>query len=336
MSIWSVRLFFIFLSIFTGHYLSSLIFPGNSRAALAGAFLGLAGIVALIVLERSVRRVSTRDLSAAVFGLFFGLIMTWVLLKCIKLIPMPATAYLSMQLVLMIILCYLGVVVAIQGKDEFSVIIPYVQFKRQDMREETIILDTSVIIDGRIADIGKTGFLEGRFIVPRFVLKELHQIADSADPLRRNRGRRGLDMLNKIKNNSASGIKIEDEDFAEIKDVDAKIVKLAKLMNAKILTNDYNLNKVAQLEGVHILNVNELANALKTVVLPGEIMQVKIVKEGKEKSQGIGYLEDGTMVVVDHARHLIGKAANVTITSALQTSAGRMIFARLDGGEATG
>jgi len=221
-------------------------------------------------------------------------------------------------------------VIAMRGKDEFNLIIPYVKFVRQDEREDIVLLDTSVIIDGRIADILDTKFVEGRIVIPRFVLRELQQIADSQDALKRNRGRRGLDILNKLQKNSKLNVKIQEEDFPEIKDVDAKLVKMAQLFGAKVVTNDFNLNKIAELQGVTVLNINELANALRPVVLPGETMEVRISKEGKEYNQGVGYLDDGTMVVVDNTRHLIGQVAKVVVTSVLQTSAGRMIFAKLE------
>jgi uncharacterized protein YacL len=193
-----------------------------------------------------------------------------------------------------------------------------------------MLLDTSVIIDGRIADIIQTRFIEGRLVIPRFVLRELQQIADSQDALKRNRGRRGLDILNKIQKTSSLDVRIHEDDFPEVKDVDAKLVKLAKLMGAKVFTNDFNLNKIAELEGVTVLNINELAGALRPVVLPGEAMDIRITKEGKEHSQGVAYLDDGTMIVVDSAKHLIGQVVTVVVTSVLQTSAGRMIFARLE------
>jgi uncharacterized protein YacL len=217
-----------------------------------------------------------------------------------------------------------------RGKDEFNLIVPYVKFVRQDKKEDIVLLDTSVIIDGRIADIFQTKFVEGRLVIPRFVLKELQQIADSQDSLKRNRGRRGLDILNKIQKDAALDVKIQEEDFPETKEVDAKLVKLAKLLGAKIFTNDFNLNKIAELQGISVLNINELANALRPVMLPGESMDIKISKEGKEYNQGIAYLDDGTMVVVDNSKHMIGQVARVVVTSVLQTSAGRMIFARLE------
>jgi uncharacterized protein YacL len=221
-------------------------------------------------------------------------------------------------------------VIAMRGKDEFNLIIPYVKFVRQDKKEDVILLDTSVIIDGRIADIFQTNFVEGRIVIPRFVLKELQQIADSQDSLKRTRGRRGLDILNKIQKTPAFDVRIQEEDFPEIKEVDAKLVKLAKVLGAKVFTNDFNLNKIAELQGVTVLNINELANALRPIVLPGETMEVRINKEGKEYNQGVAYLDDGTMVVVDNSRHLIGQTVKVIVTSVLQTSAGRMIFAKLE------
>ncbi len=190
------------------------------------------------------------------------------------------------------------------------------------------ILDTSVIIDGRVADICETGFLDGTLVVPQFVLKELQLVADSADSLKRNRGRRGLDILQKMQKMSGLDVMISDLDFPEVREVDLKLIELARALEGKIVTNDFNLNKVAQLRGVAVLNINELANSLKPVVLPGEIMKVFILKEGKEYNQGVAYLDDGTMVVVDNARKLIGKTIDVVVTSVLQTTAGKMIFGR--------
>src|SRR6478672_4581730 len=190
------------------------------------------------------------------------------------------------------------------------------------------ILDTSVIIDGRVADICETGFLDGTLVVPQFVLKELQLVADSADSLKRNRGRRGLDILQKIQKMVGLDVMISDIDFPEVREVDLKLIELARTLQGKIVTNDFNLNKVAQLRGVAVLNINELANSLKPVVLPGEIMKVFILKEGKEYNQGVAYLDDGTMVVVDNARKLIGRTIDVVVTSVLQTTAGKMIFGR--------
>ena len=204
------------------------------------------------------------------------------------------------------------------------------RLSRQDQIESVIVIDTSAIIDGRIVDICKSKFMEGKIVVPRFVLKELQQIADSADPIKRQRGRRGLEVLNTIQKEMGIPVTISEEDFPE-REVDAKLVKLAKFLEAKIFTVDFNLNRVAAIQGVKVLNINELANALKPVVFPGEVMEIKLLKEGKEYNQAIGYLDDGTMVVVEDARKLIGQTVKAVVTSVLQTQAGRMIFTKVQG-----
>ncbi|MDO8730335.1 MAG: hypothetical protein Q7J69_04035, partial [Candidatus Omnitrophota bacterium] len=273
----------------------------------------------------------TRGLSAAVFGLLFGLVMARLILSTLDLVPVGPELGVPIRSALVVIFSYFGMAIALRGRDEFNIIIPYVKFTRQDQREEMVILDTSVVIDGRIADICQTRFIEGRFIVPRFVLKELQQIADSQDPIKRNRGRRGLDVLARIQKIPHVDVVITDEDFADTREVDAKLVRLAKLLGGRLLTNDFNLNKVAELQGVQVLNINELANALKPVVLPGELMEARVIKEGKEYNQGVAYLDDGTMVVVEQGRHLIGQTVKVMVTSVLQTAAGRMVFAKPEG-----
>ena len=333
-TIWYIRIFFIIVSTVVGYYMGALLrdfLPYHSEIFGLGA--GMGGALGIIFLEIGMRRASIRNLSAAVFGLVFGFFMAWLITNVLRLIPMDPRVFMSLQMALILIFCYLGMVIAMRGKDEFNLIVPYVKFTRQDKSDDILILDTSVIIDGRIADICTTKFLEGRFVVPRFILKELQQIADSQDSLKRNRGRRGLDILHKIQKDSHIEVTIHEEDFPEIKDVDAKLVKLAKLLSGKVLTNDFNLNKIASIQGVDVLNINELAGALRPVVLPGEELEVRITKEGKEYNQGVAYLDDGTMVVVDNTRHLIGQSIKVGVTSVLQTSAGRMIFARLEDGQ---
>jgi uncharacterized protein YacL len=325
-----LRLFFVFLAIVVGYYVGALMGDFSMTWAVAGTACGLVGSIIIVLLEMAMRRFSMRNLSAAVFGLIFGFFMAWILTSVLKIIPMDIKLFSSLQIVIILIFSYLGMVIAMRGKDEFNLIVPYVKFVRQDEKDEIIILDTSVIIDGRIADILHTHFIEGRLVIPRFVLRELQQIADSQDALKRNRGRRGLDILNKIQKSTDADVLIHEEDFPEIRDVDAKLVKLAKLLGGKIFTNDFNLNKIADLQGVLVLNINELSNALKPIVLPGEPMDVRISKEGKESSQGVAYLDDGTMVVVDNSRNLIGQVVKVVVTSVLQTSAGRMIFAKLE------
>ena len=333
MTIMFLRLFFIFLASVVGYYIGMLLGDFNGVWGIGGVVAGFLGSAVIILVEMGMRRFSIRNLSAAVFGLLFGFFMAWVLTGVIKLVPMSIQMFSSIQIILILIFCYLGMIIAMRGKDEFNLIIPYVKFVRQDRNDDIILVDTSVIIDGRIADIFKTHFVEGRIVIPRFVLKELQQIADSQDALRRNRGRRGLDVLNNIQKNTSLDVKIQEDDFPEIKEVDAKLVKLAILLGAKILTNDFNLNKVAEIQKITVLNINELANSLRPVVLPGEPMDVRVSKEGKEYSQGVAYLDDGTMVVIDNSKHLIGQAVKVIVTSVLQTSAGRMIFAKLEDGD---
>ena len=331
MTITAIRLFFVFLSTTVGYYIGSLMGALDVKYAIAGAAIGFFGSLLVILLEVRSKKLSTRNLSTAVFGLIFGFFMAWILTLVIKLIPMEERIYSSLNIIFILVFCYLGMVIAMREKDEFNLIIPYVRFSRQEQSDEIIVLDTSVIIDGRIIDIANTHFIEGRFLVPRFVLRELQQIADSQDALKRNRGRRGLDVLNRLQKDTNITVRIHEEDFADIKDVDAKIVKLAKLLNGKVFTNDFNLNKIAELQGVKVLNINELANTLKPVVLPGEDMTVKVTREGKEYNQGVAYLDDGTMVVVENGRRMIGQTIQVVVTSVLQTSAGRMIFAQKAG-----
>jgi uncharacterized protein YacL len=324
-----VRILFLILCAAIGYQIGYPFIGGGTRTDIIGATIGVALAVIIIGLELQLRKISVKDISSAVFGLIFGLIVAKLITGALLLVPASDKFVSSIRLIITLIFCYLGIIIVTRSRDEFSVVIPYVKFSSQDQKEELIVLDTSVIIDGRIQDLCQTKFLEGKFIVPRFVLKELQQIADSADPLKRNRGRRGLDILNKIKKSKLVDLRISDEDFLDIAEVDNKIIKLAKTVNAKVLTNDYNLNKIAELQGVTVLNINDLANALKTVVLPGEMLQIRLIKEGKEYNQAIGYLEDGTMVVVDNGKHLISQTLDVEVTSALQTSAGRMIFAKL-------
>ncbi len=290
---------------------------------------GLAAIV-MILLEVGLRKVSVSGLSSAVFGLILGLIMAKLVGDAFSLATMDANILSRIRVGLTLIFCYLGMVMALRGKDEFNIIIPYVRLRRQDQSQDIILLDTSVIIDGRIVDICKTRFLGGKVVIPKFVLRELQQIADSTDPIKRQRGRRGLEILNTIQNEPGMDITIHEQDFSETSEVDAKLVLLAKLLEAKILTVDFNLNRVASIQGIKVLNINELANALKPVVFPGEEMHIKLIKEGKEHNQAVGYLDDGTMVVVEDARRLIGQDVKVAVTSVLQTQAGRMIFTKIE------
>jgi uncharacterized protein YacL len=223
---------------------------------------------------------------------------------------------------------YIGIILAMRSnKEDFSLIIPYVRFRPQSQPDNLLLLDTSVIIDGRVADLIEAHFLEGLVVVPRFVLKELQQIADSTDPIKRARGRRGLEMLNRIQRNTGIEVRIHDGDFPDEKDVDSKLVRLARNLNARLFTNDYNLAKVAQLQKIDCINLHEVAKCLKVILLPGEILQLKIVREGKDKGQGVGYMPDGTMVVVNKGQPHIGQQVEVEVQSLLQTGAGIIVFA---------
>ncbi|MCX5709783.1 MAG: PIN domain nuclease [Candidatus Omnitrophica bacterium] len=320
-----VRILFFVASTLVGYQTMAL-----NNSGLIGAVLGAVTALVLIGLEIGLRKVSVSGLSSAVFGLILGLIMSKLIGDAFSLAPLGADLLASIKVTLTLIFCYLGMVMALRGKDEFNIIIPYVRLRRQDQPEDITLVDTSVIIDGRIVDICKTKFLGGKIIIPKFVLRELQQIADSTDPIKRQRGRRGLEMLQMVQKESGLDISLSEEDFPETREVDAKLVKLAKLMGAKILTVDFNLNRVAAIQGIRVLNINELANAIKPVVFPGEVMQIKLIKEGKEHNQAVGYLDDGTMVVVEDARRLLGQDVKVAVTSVLQTQAGRMIFTKIE------
>jgi uncharacterized protein YacL len=275
------------------------------------------------------------QLVAGVFGLTLGLVVALLVTYPLSLLPEPYRYILP--LVLAIVFSYLGIAVMITRQQDILNLLEGSRFLRggehagSATREERyVLLDTSVIIDGRIADVSKTGFIFGTMLVPRFVLYELQHIADSSDNLRRNRGRRGLDILNRLQKDSLVPVRITDMDVEGVREVDGKLVMLSKQLNCPILTNDYNLNRVAELQGVTVLNINELANAVKAVFLPGETMSIKVIQEGKEVGQGVAYLDDGTMIVVEDGRRYLNQALNVVVTKVLQTAAGRMIFARPD------
>ena len=282
--------------------------------------------------ESRLNRMPIYDVLAGSVGLAIGLIISNLIGSAFMNIPIIGNYIPSIS---SIILGYLGINIAISKREEFFLLLVSLPWKNKERQKEKItkvgqykILDTSVIIDGRIADICVSGFVEGPLVVPMFVLEELQHIADSSDLLKRNRGRRGLDILNRMQKELGLAVEITNQDFEEIIEVDSKLVKLAQVMHGKLVTNDYNLNKVAELQGVKVLNINELSNAVKPVVLPGEEMVVHVVKDGKELGQGIGYLDDGTMIVVDSGKKHIGDTIGVLVTSVLQTAAGRMIFAK--------
>lgn len=325
MNLLLARILFTLGSMIIGYQAMSL-----SGSGFIGMLIGGLAALVMIVLEVGLRKVSVSGLSSAVFGLILGLIMAKLVGDAFSLAPIDPNTLSRIRVGLTLVFCYLGMVMALRGKDEFNIIIPYVRLRRQDQAGDIVLLDTSVIIDGRIVDICKTRFLGGKIIIPKFVLRELQQIADSTDPIKRQRGRRGLEILNTIQKEPGMDISIHEQDFSETSEVDAKLVKLAKLIEAKILTVDFNLNRVASIQGIKVLNINELANALKPVVFPGEEMHIKLIKEGKEHNQAVGYLDDGTMVVVEDARRLIGQDVKVAVTSVLQTQAGRMIFTKIE------
>jgi len=291
---------------------------------LAGAGL-LAGILA-VILEWRGRQVPVERLFWGATGGVVGVLLGLGLGSAFGAV-VPGAAPLGRGL-FGLLLGYLGWAVALAKGEELAGVSARLFPKGASQKGACKILDTSVIIDGRVADVCETGFLEGTLVVPQFVLRELQQIADSTDGLKRNRGKRGFDILQRLQRNPKVAVLILDRDFPQAREVDRKLIELARAMDGTVVTNDYNLNKVAELSGVPVLNINELANALKPAVLPGETMHLYVLKEGKEAGQGVAYLDDGTMVVVDHGRKLIGQSVDATVTSVLQTTAGRMIFAR--------
>ena len=287
--------------------------------------------------EARLNKMPVHDVIAGSIGLAVGLVISNLIGSAFMHIPIIGS---YVPGIISIILGYLGVNIAIHKREEMIGLMVVFPWKgKEKQKEKTVIkqsykiLDTSVIIDGRIADICKSGFVEGTLVVPMFVLEELQHIADSSDLLKRNRGRRGLDILNRMQKELGLDVDINEQDFEDIVEVDSKLVKLAQLLKGKLVTNDYNLNKVAELQGVTVLNINELSNSVKPVVLPGEEMVVHVVKDGKELGQGVGYLDDGTMIVVDSGKKHMGDTIGVLVTSVLQTAAGRMIFAKPKGME---
>ncbi len=298
-------------------------FPG---LPLFGLALGAAFALLIIFLELRLHRVPAHNMVGALVGGVTGLLganLVWGVIAGLDLV-----AEHFIHSVLIVFLIYMGVVIGTRRGEWFEPARIIAAFKDASRLHQYKVLDTSVIIDGRIADICETGFLDGTLVVPQFVLRELQQVADSSDSMKRNRGRRGLDVLQRIQKMTNVQVQIVETDFPEVKEVDLKLIELAKRLSGKIVTNDFNLNKVAQLRGVAVLNINELANALKPVVLPGEVLRVFVLKEGKEAGQGVAYLDDGTMVVVDQGKRAIGRTIEVTVTSVLQTTAGKMIFCR--------
>lgn len=323
-----IQIVLVTVTTISGYFILKEIFA-NNLWALLGAVLGIGFGYVILKLEERLKDIPLKIIFGSLLGTTISLIVadlfiSRLLLALIKDIPITLPIYILFYFVM----GYIGFRI---GKEKSKTLdlskVPLLD--RMENDEDVKILDTSTIIDGRIADICETGFIEGTFVIPQFVLYEIQHIADHSDTVKRTRGRRGLDVLHRLQKQTYVKVKIVDYDFPKLKDVDTKLIALAKKLTGKILTNDYNLNKVAELQGIEVLNMNQLAASLRPAMLPGEQMNVKVLKEGKEHGQGIGYLDDGTMVVVDDARKLLGKSVDVVVTSVLQTTSGRMIFAKL-------
>lgn len=322
-----IRVIFVAIVVTSAYFLQ----PFGLNPIWAGV-VGLLFGVAVVLFEIRLKEVSLKRLIGAAIGSVLGILGAYLLTLILgRSLPGNESTIPFMQLAIMLVMTYVGLIVGASKGDMLNLAALGGLFGGEKSAKHSFkILDTSVIIDGRIADVAETGFLDGVVVIPQFVLRELQLVADSADSMKRNRGRRGLDILQRLQKMPQLNVQILEEDFPNIRDVDMKLIELGKLYNCKVVTNDFNLNKVAGLHGVDVLNINELANSLKPVVLPGETMKVFILKEGKEYNQGVAYLDDGTMVVVDNAKRLISKTIEISVTSVLQTTAGKMIFGRFD------
>ena len=331
--LWVIRLLFLGLCLLAGYAISqSPEFVGVAHANLFGMMIGFGFGGLLIALDEMLKGFSLRAFSATTFGLLLGSAVAFLVDGSGLFYNTDDKTRWLIRLGLFLGFGYIGIILAMRSnKEDFSLIIPYVRFSPQNKPDNLLLLDTSVIIDGRIADLIETHFLEGLIIVPRFVLREIQQIADSADAIKRARGRRGLEMLNRIQHNTNIEVRIHDGDFPDEKEVDAKLVRLARNLNAKLFTNDYNLSKIAELQKVHCVNLHEVAKTLKVILLPGELLHLKIVREGKDKGQGVGYLPDGTMVVINNGQSHIGHQVEAEVQTLLQTGAGIIVFAEIRG-----
>jgi uncharacterized protein YacL len=330
--LWAVRILFLALCTAAGYAISQVSpdYVKLSHSALYGVGLGFGLGGLLIAVDEMLKSFSLRAFSAVTFGLLLGFLVALLIDKSGLFENADDKQHWLIRLGLFLGFGYIGIILAMRSnKEDFSLIIPYVRFRAQNQPDNLLLLDTSVIIDGRVADLMEAHFLEGLVVVPRFVLKELQQVADSTDAIKRARGRRGLEMLNRIQRNTQMEVRIHEGDFPEEKEVDAKLIRLARNLNAKLYTNDYNLAKVAELQKVSYVNLHEVAKCLKVILLPGEILRLKIVREGKDKGQGIGYMPDGTMVVVNNGQSHIGEQIEAEVQSLLQTGAGIIVFADL-------
>jgi len=327
----TVRLLFFLVMAAVGYTVGDALQGGRELWYMLGF---MAAAVVIVAVDMVFRRKDISIISAVFFGLLAGLVVATLMGPVVEITTwLPKAVRDPIKLGVAAVAAYLAISLILQTKDHFRFIIPYIEFAKQQKGGRPLLLDTSVIIDGRIADIAETHFVDSPLVVPRFVLRELQAIADSADKLKRNRGRRGLDILNRLQTIPGVDIAIEETpvQVGEGEGVDQMLVNLASQVSGRVVTTDYNLNKVAKLGGVEVLNINDLANALKPAVLPGETLDVAVLKPGQEEGQGVGYLEDGTMVVVEDGKHLIGQTVTITVTSVLQTSAGRLIFGRASG-----
>ena len=321
-----IRILFVLLLILAAYFLHPFGLSGPLAAAV-GLVLG----VSIVFFEIQVKEISLKRLIGAAAGSVLGILGAFLMSLVLGSAMQGHASLPFLQVGLLLWMTYCGLLVGASKGDTLNLAaLGGIFGGEKAARQSFKILDTSVIIDGRIADIAETGFLDGTLVIPQFVLRELQLVADSADSMKRNRGRRGLDILQRIQKMAHLNVQILEDDFPQVRDVDMKLIELAREYGCKIVTNDFNLNKVAQLHGVEVLNINELANALKPIVLPGELMRVFILKEGKEYNQGVAYLDDGTMVVVDNAKKMISRTIDITVTSVLQTTAGKMIFGRFD------
>src|SRR6187399_2585994 len=316
------------LFVATVTYVSAVIVPVSNQPLLS-MLLGLAVALVLVAAETRLKDAAVTSLLGGLLGFAIGLSLAKTIVGSLTWSNTSNTQVQFLHGLIVVVLPFMGMMLGARRGEWLEPAKLVSLFKDARPTRRYKILDTSVIIDGRVAEIVEVGFLDGTLVVPQFVLKELQFVADSSDPLKRNRGRRGLDILQRIQKMAGVEVIITDVDFPQVKEVDLKLIELARSMLGKIVTNDFNLNKVAQLRGVEVLNINELTNSLKPVVLPGETMSVFILKEGKEFTQGVAYLDDGTMVVVDNARQRIGKNVDIIVTSVLQTTAGRMIFGKV-------
>jgi uncharacterized protein YacL len=330
--LWTIRLLFLGLCIAGGYAVSQVRpeYVGHERGDVLGMMLGFGFGGLLIAVDEMLKGFSLRAFSATTFGLFLGWLVALLVEHSGLFVNADEKSLWLIRLGLFLSFGYIGMVLAMRSnKEDFSLIIPYVRFSPQNKPDNLLLLDTSVIIDGRIADLIEAKFVEGLIVVPRFVLMELQQIADSTDEVKRARGRRGFEMLNRLQHNTKIEVRIHDGDFPEEQGVDAKLVRLARGLNAKLFTNDYNLAKVASLQSVTCVNLNEIGHLMKAALIPGEVVQLKIVREGRDKGQGIGYLPDGTMVVVNNGQNHVGQTVGTQVLSTVQTGAGVLIFAEI-------